>query len=145
MTRDIDVVIDCSADQAAELARSFQGGSYASEDAARDAVETGTMCNVIHNDTLFEVDLMIGRQGALRREQFSRRRRIQLDGVSAWFISPENLFLARLLWRRASGSDQQRRDVSAILASSSDLDRRYLAAWAARLGVATELEEAGRA
>lgn len=145
MTRGIDVVLDCSADQAAELARSLQGDSCASDDAARDAVETGTMFNVIHNDTLFEVDFMIGRHDALHREQFSRRRRIQLDGLSAWFISPEDLLLARLLWRRASGSDQQLRDVSAILASSSDLDRRYLAAWAARLGVATELEEAGRA
>ena len=38
MTRDIDVVIDCSPDQAAQLAESFQVDSYASVVAAREAV-----------------------------------------------------------------------------------------------------------
>lgn len=139
MTRDIDVVIDCSPDQAARLAESFMVDSYASADAAREAVASGTMFNVIHNATLLKVDFIVRRMDAFADEQFLRRRRVDLDGFNAFFISPEDLILAKLLWRRVTGSEQQGQDIRSVLASVPDLDGEYLSTWASRLGLTGEL------
>jgi hypothetical protein len=140
MTRDIDVVIDCSPDQAAQLAESFQVDSYASVVAAR-AVTSRTMFNVIHNETLLKVDFIVRRMDAYTDEQFARRRRIELDGFNAWFISPEDLVLAKLLWRRETGSEQQLRDIRSVPASVLDLDQEHLAIWVGRLGLANEMKQ----
>ena len=141
MTRDIDVVIDCSPDQAAQLAESFLADSYASTDAAREAVTSRTMFNVIHNETLLKLDFIVRRLDAFTDEQFTRRRRIELGGFNAWFISPEDLVLAKLLWRRGTASEQQLRDIRSVLASVPDLDQEYLAIWAGRLGLTNELKQ----
>lgn len=140
MTRDIDVVIDCSPDQAALLAESFQVDSYASTDAAREAVASGTMFNIIHNETLLKVDFIVRKQNAFADEQFSRRRRVDLGEFRANFISPEDLVLAKLLWRRETGSEQQLRDVKSVMTSVPDLDRAYLEMWAGRLSLSNDLQ-----
>lgn len=141
MTRDIDVVIDCTSDQAAELAKSFQSDSYASEEAAREAVKAGTMFNVIHNDTLMKVDFIVRQQDAYTDAQFARGRRVDLGGFYAKFLSPEDLVLAKLLWRRDTGSEQQLRDVRSVVASVPTLDWAYLSDWAQKLGLATDLDQ----
>ena len=141
MTRDIDVLIDCSPDQAAQLAESFQVDSYASTDAAREAVASRTMFNVIHNETLLKVDFIVRRMDAFTDEQFLRRRLVDLGGFNAFFISPEDLVLAKLLWRKETGSEQQWRDVRSVLASVPDLNREYLDTWAGRLGLTGELTQ----
>jgi len=141
MTRDIDVVIDCTSDQAAGLAKAFQADSYASEEAAREAVATGTMFNVIHNATVMKVDFIVRKRDAYTDAQFARRRRVELDGFNAQFISPEDLVLAKLLWRRASGSEQQLRDVRSVVAAVPALDWTYLSSWAERLGLANDVHQ----
>jgi hypothetical protein len=141
MTRDIDVVIDCTSDQAARLAKAFQADSYASEDAAREAVVTGTMFNVVHNDTLMKVDFIVRKRDAYTDAQFARGRRVDLGGFDARFIAPEDLVLAKLLWRRDSGSEQQLRDVRSVVAAVSTLDWTYLARWAERLGLSDDVDQ----
>ena len=141
MTRAIDVVIDCTSDQAAQLAKAFQADSYASEDAAREAVATGTMFNVIHNDTLMKVDFIVRKQDAYTDEQFTRGHRVDLGGFGARFISAEDLVLAKLLWRRDTGSEQQLRDVRSVVAAVPALDWKYLASWAERLGLSSDIDQ----
>ena len=99
------------------------------------------MFNVIHNETLLKVDFIVRRMDAYTDEQFARRRRIELGGFNAWFISPEDLVLAKLLWRRETGSEQQLRDIRSVLASVLDLDQEYLAIWVGRLGLANEMKQ----
>ena len=48
--------------------------------------------------------------------------------------------LSKLEWASTSGSEQQLKDVIAIV-STQDLDREYLFRWAAELGVDAALEE----
>lgn len=133
MTRDIDVVIDCTPAQAEALAASFQDVAYASVEAARDAADAATMFNVIHNETLLKVDFIFRKHDAYSKSQFSRRHRVDLGGFSATFISAEDLILAKLLWRRDTGSEQQLKDILSIMATASGLDRSYVDSWAKRL------------
>ena len=139
MTRHIDVVIDCTPDQAAQLAKTFQADSYASEEAAREAVVTRTMFNVVHNETLMKVDFIVRKQDAYTDEQFTRGRRVDLGGFDARFISAEDLVLAKLLWRRDTGSEQQLRDVRSVVAAVPTLDWAYLTMWAERLGLSSDV------
>ena len=142
MTRDIDVLIDCTPAQAVALARSFQGDSYASPEAAREAVAAMSMFNVIHNATLLKLDFIVRKPHAFADQQFARRRSIALGDFSAWFISPEDLVLAKLLWRRDTGSEQQLKDVRSLLAAGLGLDEEYLAMWSNRLDLVVDLQHA---
>src|SRR4051812_10960282 len=78
MTRDIDVVIDCDENQAAALAAAFQHDSYASIEAARDAVRERGMFNVIHNESLLKADFILRRADAFNTQRFARRRLVDL-------------------------------------------------------------------
>ncbi len=140
MTRDIDVVIDCSADQAEALAVAFQVDSYASPESAREAVGSAGMFNVIHSESLLKVDFIVRKTDAFNAEGFSRRRTIDLGDFSACVISPEDLILSKLLWRRDTRSTRQLDDVTTLLTSVPDLDWPYLTAWAMRLDLSEVLE-----
>jgi hypothetical protein len=141
MTRDIDIVIDCDVNQAVALAKAFEVDSYTSVDAARDAASSRGMFNIIHDESLLKVDFIVRPADEFNRERFERRRRIDLGDFAAFFSSPEDLILAKLLWRRDTGSVQQARDVQTLLASGHGLDWSYLQLWSARLNLAEDLEQ----
>lgn len=145
MTRDIDVVIDCNVDQAVALARAFQADSYASVDAAREAAVARGMFSVIHDESLLKIDFIVRPSDEFNEGRFARRLRIDLGEFAAFFSSPEDLILAKLRWRRDTGSLQQARDVQSPLASGLALDWDYLRTWSARLGVVDDLEQARQA
>lgn len=58
-----------------------------------------------------------------------------IEIIDADVISPEDLILSKLAWALETGSDRQRRDVAGMVALVEDLDRAYVARWAARLGI----------
>jgi hypothetical protein len=140
MTRDIDIVIDCNADQAAALASAFESIGYASPEAAREAVENEGMFNVIHNESLLKIDFIIRKNNTFDASRFARRRAVDLGGFTASVSSPEDLILAKLRWRRDTGSSRQRDDVVMILKSGTNLDWDYLIEWSRRLDVSDELQ-----
>lgn len=142
MTRDIDVVIDCSPAQAMGLARRFSVDGYADEDAAREAAETKGIFNVIHHESLMKADFIVLRDDEYRQTAFARRRVVDLGGFTMAITAPEDLILAKLDWARDTGSEQQARDVRALLVGVAGLDDAYLAKWASVLGVSPQLKMA---
>ena len=144
MTRDIDVVIDCNPAQAQRLARQFSADSYASEDAAREAAHTKGTFNVIHHESLTKADFIVLKDDEYHQTEFARRRKVELTGFSMSIVAPEDLILSKLAWAGGTGSEQQGRDVRALLASVRGLDEAYLAKWAAHLGVYSQLALARR-
>ena len=81
------------------------------EQALVGAVVREGMANIIHLKLLVKVDLIVGKDTPYRREEFRRRRSVELDGVTIWFVAPEDLVLSKLAWMRDSGSAIQRRDI----------------------------------
>ena len=98
--------------------------------------------DVIHNATPLKLDFIVRKPHAFADQQFARRRWIALGDFSAWFISPEDLVLAKLLWRRDTGSEQQLKDVRSLLAAGLGLDEVYLATWSNRLDLSADLQHA---
>ena len=134
-TRDIDLVVELDRLAADRLAKSLASEFYVDEEALRSAVDRAGMTNIIHSQLLVKVDLIVRKDTPYRREEFRRRRSALLDGVTIWFVTPEDLVLSKLVWMRESGSEIQRRDVEGLLSSVGDLDRVYVERWAGELGV----------
>ena len=140
MTRDVDILIECDAQSAHQLATAFAEDSYVSEDAVQEAVRTRGTFNVLHRAWLTKADFFVRKEDEYRQMEFSRRRPVELGGFSASVVAPEDLILSKLAWALDSRSESQARDVRALVASVPGLDWKYLLSWADVLGVRTDLE-----
>jgi hypothetical protein len=101
--------------------------------------------SVIHRTEIRKADLMMRRDDPWGRSAFERRRRID-DPVlgDSWFISPEDLLLAKLAWSDGGASERQLRDSGSITRLQADLDWAYIDRYASLLGL-SELVERVRA
>lgn len=90
------------------------------------------MFNMIHNALVVKVDCVVRKDSAYRREEFSRRRHVLIDGEPVTIVVPEDLILSKLEWAKDSHSQLQLDDVQNLFRSVEDLDRTYLN----RLGLA---------
>ena len=140
-TVDADVVADLRPEHVAPFAHALGDAFYFDMDTIRKAVSTRGSFNLIHLKTMFKVDIFVNKGRPFDRAQLDRRVHQVLDtdsDHSAYLASPEDTILAKLDWYRLGGevSDRQWRDVIAVLkVQRAILDERYLAVWAAQLGV----------
>jgi len=141
MTRDVDLVIACSVADAATLVDIFSPDCYVNARAVREAIASHSMFNIIHNQWILKADFVVRKNDAYRREEFDRRRQLDVDGMPVWIAAPEDLILSKLNWSKDTGSDLQREDARAIIQSVQDLDWSYLERWAASLGITDLLAE----
>jgi hypothetical protein len=143
MTRDIDIVIEYGPPDSAILVGLFEDLCVVDQDSIEEAARFEGMFNIIHKEWIIKADFIARKRGAFDDSEFSRRRTMDIGGMSIWVISPEDLILAKLDWGKDSRSELQMRDVRSLIASSEELDWGYLREWAARLGVGDLLEECG--
>ena len=75
------------------------------------------------------------------RAAFERRRLVD-DPVlgDAWFISPEDLLLAKLSWSDGGASERQLRDSASITRIQTNLDWEYVDRYAGILGISELVE-----
>jgi hypothetical protein len=139
MTRDIDLVVNLSADQTDLVIRLFEDDYYIDRQAVANAIARRSIFNIIHNRTVIKLDFIVLKDDQYRHEEFERRRQITLGDFQTWIVSREDLILSKLYWARDSKSDLQLRDVWNLL--SSDCDRAYLNSRAENLGVKPLLDE----
>ncbi len=68
---------------------------------------------------------------------FARAVRVKPSGsYEASFASIEDVIIKKLEYYRAGGSEKHLRDITGVLkVSRESVDRAYIAAWAARLGL----------
>ena len=137
-TNDADVVVDPTPEALdALVAALLAEGYYVDASTARRALHERRLFNVIDPDSAFKIDLIIRKERPFSREEFARRVRHDLAGLSVAFATAEDTILAKLEWaRKSGGSERQLDDVAGILQVSGDrLDRGYLDKWAEALGV----------
>jgi len=141
MTRDIDLVIDCRPRDSETIVRLFESDCYVDPASVRDAIATRRMFSIIHNEWVIKADFIVRKEEAYRKVEFGRRRGFEIEGVTVWVVSPEDLVLSKLQWSKDTGSELQRDDVRAILHSVRNLDWGYLEKWSIDLGVEDLLAE----
>lgn len=142
MTRDIDIVVELSERDIGKFIQAFENDHYIEPNTVRDAVKNKRMFNLIHNQYIIKVDFIVRKNTPYRRREFSRKKKISVEGQDLYVVAAEDLILSKLEWAKDSKSEVQLRDVQNLLRSVKRLDRRYLARWAKQLGVASLYREA---
>ncbi len=135
MTRDIDVVLQVSEDQATPFARLFEADYYVSEESIRRAIDRRSIFNVIslaHGGKLY---CILMKDTEFGRSSFRRRYTVQVSGVEFWTTTKEDLIVAKLDWARDTYSEMQIRDIANL--TSSEYDSEYVAEWIERLDLRT--------
>lgn len=146
LTRDVDIIAVLALDRLPALLERFPPDQfYVDADGARDAVATSGQFNIIHPGSGLKIDVYVNPDTPYDRARLARRHKLPLaPGVDAYFARPEDVILYKLLYAR-DGGDLHLRDVVGIVrVSGADLDERYLADWADRLGVRDTWERARR-
>jgi Nucleotidyltransferase of unknown function (DUF6036) len=141
MTRDIDIVAELLERDIERFISLFENDYYLEAETVREAVKNKRMFNLIQNEYIIKVDFVVRKDDAYRRREFSRRKRVSIDGQNIYFVAPEDLILSKLVWAKDSESEVQLADVRNLLQSVKGLNRRYLSRWAKSLGVETLYRE----
>lgn len=139
MTRDLDFVVALVVNQVDKVVDLFSPDFYVDEDAARDAIKSQRMFNLMHFASGIKVDLIVRKDAEYRQVEFARRKPVRLGGISTWIASREDLILSKLVWARDAQSELQKRDVRTLLDES--VEWSYVREWAGKLGVSAILEE----
>jgi hypothetical protein len=134
MTRDIDLVAEMLPTDAERVVALFQPDFYLDRDAVRSAIAEHATFNLIHSDLVVKVDIIVRKDSEYRIEEFRRKRRVAIDDMAVFIVSPEDLIISKLDWARESRSETQRADVRNLLRSTG-VDRDYLSRWVTRLGL----------
>jgi hypothetical protein len=142
MTRDIDLVVDLSEDDADRFCACFESDFYLDREAVRAAIARRGTFNLIHQAHVIKVDCIVRKDSDYRRTEFARQRRGSIEGRGLAIVAPEDLIISKLDWMRETRSEVQRADIRNLLRSVPDLDRRYLADWTERLGLGALYREA---
>ena len=122
-----------------EFVNLFAGDYYIDPRMVANAIARRSIFNLIHNQTILKVDCIVLKNDEYRREEFARRRKVNLGDFETWIVSREDLIISKLFWARDSKSELQLRDVKNLLAA--DCDNDYLSSRAEKLGVKDLLNE----
>ncbi len=136
-TQDIDLVIAATPAQLRAFAQALPGDEYYLDlDAALEAHKRQSLFNVIDQATGWKIDFIIRKSRAFSKEEFGRRRLVDLEGTPLFVATAEDVIVAKLEWSKRAHSQRQIEDVAAILrVRRESLDRFYLNKWIAELGL----------
>jgi predicted nucleotidyltransferase len=133
MTRDIDIVIVIPPREIDRFVKIFEQDFYIDRDMVEDAVRNQSMFNIIHLETVIKVDFIIRKTQEYRILEFSKRKKMQLEGQEVSVVSLEDLIISKIYWAKDSFSEMQIKDIVSLL--DLDLDMVYVQDWCARLGL----------
>jgi hypothetical protein len=140
MSRDMDLVIGLDRFEYERRLRPAFEDAYLVADLATWGDRA--MGSLLHIEEIVKVDLALGRSDPWSKAAMERRLRIDDPIVGpAWFISPEDLILAKLDWSDGGRSELQMRDCRSLARITPDLDRAYLRLHGQALGVSALLED----
>lgn len=142
MTRDIDIVIELKQDDIDRFARLFEDDFYLDRETIKNEVSRDGLFNLIHNQYVIKIDFIIKRSSAYQQAAFSRRKEILVEGSPMWFVSAEDLVIAKLIWAKHSHSEMQLRDVRNLIKTVKDLESKYIDNWLGELRLQELYEEA---
>ncbi len=118
LTVDIDIVVDINSTHIKPLTAAFPFPDYyLSVEGMGDAIRRRFPFNIIQTATAAKVDLIPLPDDIFSRMAFSRRQKVVFNqaGDEAYFISAEDMVLAKLYAFDQTGSDKHLRDVKGVL------------------------------
>lgn len=135
MTRDIDVVVELKLNDVDRFVKVFGSDFWVDPSMVKQEVMSRGMFNLIHKEYVIKVDFILRKENQFQESAFHRRKRVTVERQAMWFISAEDLILAKLLWAQDSCSEVQLNDVKHLLRTVEGLDQIYLTKWIDRLAL----------
>ncbi len=118
LTIDIDIVADIKLLHVKPLVEAFPFPDYyLSQESIRDSINRRYPFNIIQTTTAAKADIIPLPDDVFSRVAFSRRQKMVFNrqGAEAYFISAEDIVLAKLFAFDKTGSDKHLRDVKGVL------------------------------
>lgn len=134
-TKDIDLLILMNEENQGKLLNDLASHGFLKDEAwsEHNPMLRDTMVRLHSGDV--PIDLLAPRD-AQEEEALTRRRMIDVEGLSLWTVGPEDLVLMKL----KAGRPYDFGDVTTVIVRQGGaLDQEYLFRWAKRLGVVEEL------
>lgn len=147
-TRDLDLVIELDRKNVLQLVEKLERDEFYCPPGAVEDLQTGRgrTLSVTHMTQILNADIVVNGDSEFDRSKMARRRLEALDEAGTelfWLASPEDVILAKLLWRKQSGSQKQWNDVLGIFKVQVEaLDYGYLARWAEQLAIQSDFDRA---
>ncbi len=148
-TMDVDLIADLAQRHVEPMVRALEGVYYVHAPTIFEAIRRRRCFHLIHYPTAFKVDVFVVKDREYDRTALRRALKDCLDPENpselVHVATGEDMILAKLEWFRLGGEVSQRQweDVQGMLSVQGEiLDRRYLAQWAERIGIADLLEKA---
>jgi len=138
-TNDIDIVIDLPTNQVDAFCDAFSDDEfYLNRETVRNSVRDAFQFNLIHPASGLKIDFIVLTSSEYDRTRVARRRPLPtLEDRDVSFASPEDVILKKMVYYREGQSPKHLRDIGGMMrVQGAKLDRRYIADWADRLGVA---------
>ncbi|MHC4696094.1 MAG: hypothetical protein ACYTFA_05050 [Planctomycetota bacterium] len=141
-TQDVDIVVRMTPQQARQVARDLPQRFFRDEETLIETARKGGLVNLIDMDTTFKVDLSVVAATPYHREVFQRRQGMEFEpeGPSYAVVSPEDIILMKLVWRKDSRSQKQWENaLSVVRVKGASLDWKYLFEQSRKLDVEGDL------
>jgi hypothetical protein len=142
-THDVDLIANLSFSQGEALLAAFSAPDYyLAESSVRDAIQRGSIFNLLANKQGDKVVFWMLKPDPFDRSRFARRTKIDFEGTALNVSTPEDTILAKFVWSKLSGgSEKQFHDALRVYELQfANLDLAYLDSWARDLGVSDLME-----
>lgn len=144
-TADIDIVVELVEKNIKSLAKkvlAIDKNFYVDEDMVREAIIQKSEFNVIDSDSGMKIDFFVMDNTPYNKLKIKRAILRDMYGAKAFFVSPEDLILGKLIWSKESYSQKQWDDIKTVLRNPKiKLDFKYLKAWAKKHGTIDILKD----
>jgi hypothetical protein len=124
LTNDIDIVIDLKPDDIDQFTDSFPIEDFYCPPTEVIKLEINRPLrghfNLIHHKTGFRADIYAAGKDELNFWGLKNRKAVDVEGDEFWLAPVEYVILRKLEYYQEGGSDKHLRDISGILALSSD-------------------------
>lgn len=141
-THDIDVIVLLKTQSIDVLVSQFSTDTfYINPNSVADAVDRGTMFNLIDMFSGNKVDFWLLTNTDYDQTRFSRRWKINALGINEFYVtSPEDTILSKLRWAKLSGgSEKQLTDAIRVFEMQFDrLDIPYILEWIDKMALQNE-------
>ncbi len=143
-TFDLDIIVNLFPSKIKQVRSALEkisAAAYIDKDAMSEAVEHGKEFNFIHPESGIKVDFFVQGKNLFSTQELNRRVPVRILDYKVYFVSPEDLILAKLRWHKTSPSERQLEDVESVIKIQKKLDWKYLKKWAAIQSTTKTLEK----